>query len=264
MLALYHFDRSTAAQKVRLALAEKNLPWESRYVDPGLNKRQQHDPEYLKLNPRGLVPTLVHDGRVVRESQVILEYLEDVFPNPPLRPADPYERARMRLWTKLVDEGLHVDSRTIGQCVAMRFVIREADPETVQRHYAAMPDEVRRDNDLINNELGVDSPLLAGAVRRFKRTFYDIERALADSPWLAGNSFSLADISLVVYSNRMESFQLAGLLDELPRLRDWQGRIKARASWAEAVEKWGDTSNPTRVARGKEAFPKIKALWDAA
>jgi glutathione S-transferase len=123
---------------------------------------------------------------------------------------------------------------------------------------------VRRDNDLINNELGVDSPLLAGAVRRFKRTFYDIERVLADSPWLAGNSFSLADISLVVYSNRMESFQLAGLLDELPRLRDWQARIKARASWAEAVEKWGDTSNPTRVARGKEAFPKIKALWDAA
>jgi glutathione S-transferase len=124
----------------------------------------------------------------------------------------------MRLWTKLVDEGLHVDSRTIGQCVAMRFVIREADPATIKKHYDAMPDEVRRDNDLINNEKGVDSPLLPGAVRRFKRTFYDIDRALADSPWLAGNTFSLADISLVVYSSRMESFQLAGLLDELPRL----------------------------------------------
>ena len=67
MLALYHFDRSTAAQKVRIALAEKGLAWESRYVDPGLDKRQQHDPEYLKLNPRGLVPTLIHDGCVVRE-----------------------------------------------------------------------------------------------------------------------------------------------------------------------------------------------------
>ncbi len=264
MLALYHFDRSTAAQKVRIALAEKKLPWESRYVDPALNKRQQHDPEYLKLNPRGLVPTLVHDGRVVRESQVILEYLEDVFPTPALRPADPYERARMRLWTKLVDEGLHVDSRTIGQCVAMRFVIREADPAIIKKHYETMPDEVRRDNDLINNEKGVDSPLLPGAVRRFKRTFHDIDRALADSPWLAGNAFSLADISLVVYSSRMGSFQLAGLLDELPRLQEWQARIKARPSWAEAVEKWGDTSNPTRVARGKEAFPRIKALWDSA
>jgi glutathione S-transferase len=264
MIALYHFDRSTAAQKVRIALAEKNLPWESRYVDPGLRKRQQHDPEYLKLNPRGLVPTFVHDGRVVRESQVILEYLEDVFPTPALRPADPYERALMRLWTKLVDEGLHVDSRTIGQCVAMRYVIQEVDPATVKKHYEAMPDEVRRDNDLINNEKGLDSPLLPGAIRRFKRAFYDIDRALAKSPWLAGNAFSLADISLVVYASRMESFQLAELLDELPRLQEWLARIKARPSWAEAVEKWGDTSNPTRMQRGKDAFPKIKALWDAA
>jgi glutathione S-transferase len=264
MLALYHFDRSTAAQKVRLALAEKNLPWESRYVDPGLQKREQHDPEYLKLNPRGLVPTLVHDGRVVCESQVILEYLEDVFPDPPLRPADPHERARMRLWTKLIDEGLHVDSRTLGQCVAMRFVIAEVDPETIKKHYAVMPDEVRRDNDLINNEKGLDSPLLPGAIRRFKRTFTEIDRALADSPWLAGHSFSLADISHVVYVARMRSFQLAGLLDAFPRLQDWQTRIKARSSWAEAVEKWGDTSSPKRVQYGKEAYPKIKALWDAA
>jgi glutathione S-transferase len=263
MIALYHFDRSTAAQKVRIALAEKGLAWESRYVDPGLDKRQQHDPEYLKLNPRGLVPTLVHDGRVVRESQVILEYLEDVFPDPPLRPADPHARAQMRLWTKLIDEGLHVDSRTIGQCVAMRFVIQEADPAVIKRHYEAMPDKVRRDNDLINNEKGVDSPLLPGAVRRFKAVFYDIERVLADSPWLAGNMFSLADISHVVYSSRMTSFQLGRLLDELPRLKDWQTRIQARPSWAEAVEKWGDTSSPTRIRRGAEAYPKIRTLWDA-
>jgi glutathione S-transferase len=264
MIALYHFDRSTAAQKVRLALAEKGLAWESRYVDPGLDKRQQHDPQYLKLNPRGLVPTLIHDGRVIRESQVILEYLEDVFPHPPLRPADAHARARMRLWTKLIDEFLHVDSRTIGQCVAMRFVIQEADPATIRRHYEAMPDEVRRDNDRINNEKGVESPLLPGAIRRFKKVFYDIEDALADSPWLAGGMFSLADISHVVYASRMKSFQLGGLLDELPRLNDWQARIQARPSWAEGVDKWGDTSSPTRARRGAEAWPKIKALWDAA
>src|SRR5262245_6583097 len=130
MLALYHFDRSTAAQKVRLSLAEKGLAWESHYVDPSLSKRDQHDPDYLKLNPRGVVPTLSHDGMVVRESQVILEYLEDAFPTPPLRPASAHEQAQMRLWTKLVDESVHVDSRTIGQCVAMRFVILQADAAT--------------------------------------------------------------------------------------------------------------------------------------
>src|SRR5437879_304923 len=107
MLTLYHFDRSTAAARVRLALAEKGLAWEGRYLETGPDKRQQHSPDYLQLNPRGVVPTLVHDGNVIRESIVILEYLEDAFPSPPLRPADPYDRARMRLWTKQVDEYLH-------------------------------------------------------------------------------------------------------------------------------------------------------------
>ena len=93
MLELYHFDRSPAAQKVRLALAEKGLDWDGHYIETGFDKRDQHDPGYLKLNPRGMVPTLVHDGRVIRESNVILEYIEDAFPAPPLRPADPYERA---------------------------------------------------------------------------------------------------------------------------------------------------------------------------
>lgn len=264
MLALYHFDRSTAAQKVRLALAEKGLAWESRYVDPSPDKRQQHDADYLALNPRGVVPTLVHEGRVIRESQVILEYLEDVFPAPALRPADPYERARMRVWCKLVDEFLHVDSRTIGQCVAMRHVLMRADPATLRRHYDAMPEETRRDNDRINNEHGLDSPLLPGALRRFKKTFGEIDAALAASPFLAGDALSLADLSLVVYVARLETFQLAGLWRDLARLADWHARLAARPSWAEAVTKWGDTSGPTRRKHGAEAYPRVKALWDAA
>jgi glutathione S-transferase len=127
-----------------------------------------------------------------------------------------------------------------------------------------MPEEVRRDNDRINNEAGLDSPLLPGALRRFKQMFGDIERTLANSPWLVGDSYSLADISMVVYANRLETFQLSGLLNELPNLTAWLARIKQRPSFAEAVVKWGDTSSPARMRHGKEAFPKVKALWDAA
>lgn len=264
MLALYHFDRSTAAQKVRLALSEKGLAWESRIINPALDSRQQHDPEYLRLNPRGVVPTLIHDGKAIRESQVIVEYLDDVFPTPSLRPVDLYQRAQMRIWTKLIDEHLHVDSRTIGQCVAMRHLMLTMDPALLKKHYAAMPEEVRRDNDLINNQHGLDSPLLPGALRRFKRVFLEIDAALSRQPWLAGDSFSLADISHVVYVARMDTFQLSGLYEPLPHLVEWLGRIRARASWAEAVEKWGDTSSPARVKHGKEAYPKVKAIWDAA
>ncbi len=264
MLALYHFDRSTAAQRVRLQLAEKGLAWESRYIDPGLAKRQQHDADYLKLNPRGVVPTLIHDGRAIRESIVIMEYIEDAFPEPALRPADLFARAEMRLWMKLVDEHLHVDSRTIGQCVAMRHLLIEADPELLKTHYAAMPEEVRRDNDAINNKLGLDSPLLPGAISRFKRLFTDIDRTVRDQPFLAGETLSLADLALVVYVGRLRSFQLGPMLEELKNLMAWFDRIKARPSWAEAVEKWGDTSGPTRAARGAEAAPRVKAMWDAA
>ncbi len=264
MLALYHFDRSTAAQKVRLSLAEKGLEWESRIINPAIDARQQHDPDYLKLNPRGVVPTLIHDGKAVRESQVIIEYLDDVFPANPLRPADAYERAQMRIWTKLIDEHLHVDSRTIGQCVAMRHLMLTMDPKLLDKHYAAMPEDVRRDNDLVNNKHGLDSPLLPGALRRFKRVFLEIDSTLSRQPWLAGSTFSLADISHVVYVARMDTFQLAGLYQPLPHLVEWLARIRARPSWAEAVEKWGDTSSPARVKHGREAYPKVKAIWDAA
>jgi len=264
MLALYHFDRSTAAQKVRLALAEKGLDWESRIINPGLDKRDQHAPEYLALNPRGVVPTLIHNDHVIRESQVILEYLDDAFPQSPLRPADFARRAEMRVWTKLIDEHLHVDSRTIGQCVAMRHLMINADPDRLQKHYAQMPEETRRDNDLVNNKYGLDSPLLPGALRRFKRVFTGIDAALQRQPWLAGETFSLADISHVVYVARMDTFQLSGLYQPLPHLTGWLERIRSRPSWSESIEKWGDTSSPARVKHGREAWPRVKEIWDAA
>lgn len=264
MLELYHFDRSTAAQKVRISLAEKGLDWTSHYVDPSFDARDQHKPEYLKLNPRGVIPTLIHDGKPIRESQVILEYIEDVFPEPSLRPADPAERAEMRIWTKMIDEWLHVDSRTVGQCVAMRFGSQQADPEVVKRHYAEMPEETRRNNDLINNEKGIDSPLLPPALGRFKKLFHDIDARVGTSPWITGETFSLADISMVVYLHRFESFQLAPLWDHLADLRGWYERIRSRPSWAVAVEKWGDTTSAKRVELGQQAFPTVKKLWDAA
>jgi glutathione S-transferase len=87
MLELYHFNDSVCAQKVRVVLAEKHLDWVPHHVD--LMKLENLDPAYLKLNPNGVVPTLVHDGAVVIESSEIIEYLDEHFPDPPLRPADP-------------------------------------------------------------------------------------------------------------------------------------------------------------------------------
>ena len=94
MIELYHATMSTCAQKVRMVLAEKQLDWQGHVLD--LRASDQHQPDYLKLNPNGVVPTLVDDGQVVIESTVICEYLDDAYPEPSLKPEAALERARMR------------------------------------------------------------------------------------------------------------------------------------------------------------------------
>ena len=105
-IELYHTAHSTCSQKVRLTLAEKGLvrgkDWIEHEID--LGKFQQLEPEYLKLNPNGVVPTFVHDGNVLIESSAILEYLDEVFPNPPMMPPDAVGRAKARAWMRYVDE----------------------------------------------------------------------------------------------------------------------------------------------------------------
>jgi Glutathione S-transferase, N-terminal domain len=102
MLELYNAPVSTCSQRVRMALSEKGLDWTDRRVS--LRDGEQVQPAYLAINPNGVVPTLVHDGNVVGDSSVILEYLEDVFPQNPLRPANPLALARMRMWRQYIDE----------------------------------------------------------------------------------------------------------------------------------------------------------------
>src|SRR5258708_36861064 len=103
-LALYHNDMSSCAQKGRLMLAEKGLEWESRHLDLRAGEHQKE--WYIKLNPRAVVPTLIDGDIVVPESNVINEYLDERFPDPPLKPADPFGRAKIRLSTKHPDNGV--------------------------------------------------------------------------------------------------------------------------------------------------------------
>ncbi len=102
MLELYHAGLTTCSKKARHGLKEKGVPYTSRYVR--LDKFEHHTPEYLKINPNGIVPTLVHDGKSIIESCIINEYADEVFDGPRLQPEDPYLRARMRVFCKMADE----------------------------------------------------------------------------------------------------------------------------------------------------------------
>ena len=113
---------SVCAAKVRIALAEKGLPWQGKLLD--LSAGDQFAPEYLQLNPKAVVPTLVHDGNVIIESNVILEYIDDVFTDPPLRSRRAHERARMRLLLMRLDsgsDGIHHDISVITYGAAYRL-----------------------------------------------------------------------------------------------------------------------------------------------
>ena len=124
MIQLYHADMSTCAQKVRLVLEQKELAWNSHLLD--LRHRDQHAPEYLKLNPNGVVPTLIDGGNVIGgnviiESKVICKYLDDAYPEKSSVPDAPENKALMRQWTERLDEFLHFHTGVLSGSIAFRF-----------------------------------------------------------------------------------------------------------------------------------------------
>lgn len=235
MIELYHNDMSVCAQKVRLTLSEKKLSWTGHHLN--LRNGDQHRPEYFKLNPLGVVPTLVDNDRVIIESTIICEYLDDAYPDVPLRPADPYSRGQMRLWTKKLDDWVHADIGTVSSCIAFRhqYLQRLTTPEAVEDHLANMPSKDKQERQRANILKGLESPYFTDAVRRLAQLFEQIEAALADNDWLVGKEYSLADIGYTPYFLRVEQL---GLGDAMfgNRVRAWGRRLLDRPNYSEAVE----------------------------
>ena len=262
MLTLYHYDRSTAAQRVRLGLEEKKIEWRSEIVDTAMGDASKRPEGYHKLNPKGLIPLLVHDGFALPESTLILEYLEEAFPDHlRLTPDSPQDRARMRLWMRRIEDGIHVASRTIGVCIVNRYIYKEADKSKLADYYKKMRDATRKNNDQINIELGLDSPLLKPSIHAFKKLFKDMDDQLSETKWLSGNDYSIADISLVVYLTRMSSFQMAPLWHDFSNLNGWFENIKARDAYKRAVDDWGDITEERRRENGIQAYETLEKYW---
>jgi glutathione S-transferase len=244
MIELYHNDMSVCAQKVRLVLAEKNQPWVGHHLN--LRAGDQHKAAYLELNPNGVVPTLVDDGRVMIESTMICEYLDDAYPEPSLRPSDPYARGQMRLWTKKLDDWVHADTGTLSSCIAFRYqyLARLDTPEKLEAHLANMPSMDKRTRQHANITRGMESPYFVAALKRFADLFRQIEATLGSSPWLAGDTYSLADTGYTPYFLRMEQLGL-GAAFYGQRVRAWGERLLARPSFAAGI---GNLLNPDYLA----------------
>ena len=235
MLELYNFPLSTCSIKVRLALAEKGVEAQVHWLN--LGKGEQFDPNYLKLNPQAVVPTLIDDGFVVTESTLINEYLESRFPEPRLVPEAPSESYRMRRFTHMLDTVLHpacivVTSAVIGRAQQLR------QPEDEVRSFLGrIPDLAKREMRVKIFEQGVESSLFRPALEAYIRCLDEVEGALSHGMWLAGDQISLADLGVVPYVMRLDHVGLPGLwsAEQRPRLGDWYRRMQERESYRSAV-----------------------------
>ena len=259
MLALYHNDMSSCAQKVRLCLAEKGLAWESRHLDLRAGEHQQD--WYVKLNPRAVVPTLIDGDIVVPESNVINEYLDERFPDPPLKPADAFGRARMRLWTKQLDEGVHdAGIAVLSFALAFRHQYRDKG-EAGRKMLESIPDPIKRERRRDVIEKGLDSQFFRIAIVRLLELYRDMDAALATHQWLAGDAYSIADAAFTPYVVRLDHLDVLGLLERTPRVADWYRRLQARPSFADAIVRWENPKYLELMKRqGRDSWPKIREI----
>ena len=233
MLTLYHGDTSVCAAKVRVTLAEKKLKWEGRLLD--LGKGEQFHPDYLRLNPNAVVPTLVHNDVALIESTVINEYLEEAFPEFSLRPRDFAARARMRLWTKREDS-IHQVINTVTTAILFRVAERAKSKEDRDARVNGMPDPLRRKKWRELIDLGMDSEYATEALVTLGRLFLDMEAALQFRPWLVGDDYTLADIGFLSYLNRLRLLQMDQMWNEhFPRVADWFSRSMQRPAFDIAI-----------------------------
>jgi glutathione S-transferase len=262
MLKLYQARLAVCAIKVRLVLAEKNLPWEP--INLNLRKGEQHQPDYVKLNPNGVVPTLIHDDLVLIESSVIMQYLDEVYPDSPLQPNDPIARARMRLWMKRVDEYLHPGNATLTYAMVHASEMRSKSPQELEDYYKGIPNPVVRERQRAAIELGLDAPGAIQALQFYDKAFTDMENWLVGNDWLAGDKYSLADTAITSYMNRFRMLQLSPMwTKKRPAVTDWFDRVQARPNFTSAITDFVSDSD-MEPYRGLEdwAWPTVQSLLE--
>lgn len=235
---LLHFSGSTCSKKIRILLDYKHIDWVSHPIN--LVKRENNSDWFMGINPRGLVPVLVHDGQVHIESNDILDYLEQLYPEPPLMPAQ--QSAELATLLQAEDD-LHVDLRNL----TMRFT---APAKLMQRSKAELEhyersgtgrvggeadshkaEELKYWRDFAANQ-GITEPQVTESVSKFKQELDKLERRLQANSFLLGDTVSLADISWFVTINRI---LLAGYpLQRLhPRLWAWRQRLLQTPAFAQ-------------------------------
>ena len=263
---LYHHGSSVCAAKVRLAMAEKDLEWNGVYID--ILKGEQFNPDYLKLNPKGVVPTLVHDDLVIPDSTVIIEYLDQIAPDTSVHPKDPWSRAQVRYWTKAVDEDLHPACGAVTfVCSHRHTVLKNLGPKGAEEFLASTPpisvtSDWKSQKDAFVR-YGFDAPGASDKVKLYDTYLKKMDKALENKQWLVEDTFSIADISMVPYVNRLAMMSMRGMWENnrLPNVEKWFNRVEALPNFKKCLIDWvpDELANDLRE-NGAQSWPEVAKI----
>jgi glutathione S-transferase len=227
---LYNAPQSTCSQRVRFVLNAKKLPFAEIALD--LLAGDQLKPAYLALNPNGVVPTLDHDGTVVTDSSVIIEYLDEIDPSPrDFTPDDPGARAAMRAWMRFIDEMPAAAVRVPTFNLAFLPTFAKMSEQEFLDFADSKP--LRKEFMLAMGRAGFPEAEMTSSMRRLRRTYERMDGAIAKSggPWLLGRNITLADISLMPAVVRMADLGRASAWKDLPRVAAWYDAIRAHEAF---------------------------------
>lgn len=234
-MRLFHAWLSSASRRVRLCLAEKNIPYDSVAVD--LSKQEQHAPEFLAMNPNGVVPALeISPGRFLHESSTLCEYLDDIAPEPPLRPTDPYELAQMRNFVRWTDEKSLPHLLVLNWSLMLQSTAQQWSDQELQDKLARIPTAERREAWVRIARKPYTEEEKAEALRKLLLLVDRMEGMLApSSPWLMGANYSLADIAAAPFIARIAEIEPAALAEAThPRVHRWWQAMQQRPAFAAA------------------------------
>ena len=234
-----HYAGSSCSQKLRIFLNLKGIKWESHLID--LSKTENFSPWFLGINPRGLVPVLVHDGAVHIESNDIITYLEKKFPEPRLIPAGREDNVAALLRH---EDDLHLDLRTLS----FRFVFDRRGPaksaEALKTYVAhssgtvgGLPDpEKAHQMEFWNRTAteGLTDEASRISASKFQAEFDKLDKQLGNAPYLMGDTLTVLDIAWFIYTNRLSlaGYPFARLH---PHVAAWHQKLLARPEFAKEV-----------------------------
>jgi glutathione S-transferase len=229
-LHLWHFPTSNCSQRVRLALAEKGKDWQSHIVD--LSRNEQIAPDFMALNPRGLVPVLVHDGRTFVESNDIIAYLDQTFAGSRLTPDNASDREyteELMAAAGSIQDALKLLSFEF--LFKLGAIKKPAELEAFEQA-GADPKLIAFHRELAEGR-GFSPARITQAVQAMDAELARLEARLARSPWLSGSAFGLADVSWLVNVHRLSLMLYS--FKRFPRLAEWLSRCMARPSSRKAI-----------------------------